>query len=130
VTGPLSDQRLAQVRILLDCDAGGYTRLIVGELVEEIDRLKTALAKESDTAAMFYKTSRENGALVIAVDDALREAGITYPLGARGVRDLATRRESNRWCAEEAEAETERLRTENVELSAKLAAALKAASAS
>jgi len=39
----------------------------------------------------------------VELDDILREAGIEYPLGTRGVRDLVNQRDGQRERAEEAE---------------------------
>lgn len=87
------------------------------ELTEtQRDRIVDWFISHLPDGAVAAKAAADAGAELDRVDQALRDAGIEYPLGARGVRDLAMQRDG--WRSdleeqlEEARAEITRLKGE------------------
>ncbi|MGW1587306.1 hypothetical protein [Streptomyces sp. NPDC002386] len=70
---PLTPEDAAELLGIPDEDAETFMRLV--------DALRTPEARDAEVARL--------RAELAAVDEALVAAGITHPLGARGVRDLA-----------------------------------------
>lgn len=98
-------------------------RLMRAELAAANQRAETAEASLDHLAALVVRTktkaaeatARATVALeaeLEGVNVALRAAGIEYPLGARGVRDVAVQRDGQQERAEEAEAERDQLRAQ------------------
>ena len=74
---------------------------------DQIIRWFTSHLPDGSDAA---KAAADAGAELDRVDAALREAGIEYPLGARGVRDLANQRDGADEARDEALLEAQQLR--------------------
>ncbi|MFJ9213057.1 hypothetical protein [Streptomyces sp. NPDC102264] len=74
------------VRLIVRDDAGNGVVLFLPAQARD---LAAALLRAADEAESGTSEEARLRMELAAVDDALRSAGIEYPLGARGVRDLA-----------------------------------------